>query len=139
MPASVVPVTPRARGRAVSSVRRTAVALAVVACAGCGPTASCGSHRTPAGCADLSFEHRSYDEWHQVRAAGVLQEVGDAFYPACNKAGSCGGDPLAGKGSTDVWQYDGIDPTKAVIGLRQDTDTYVVFVRVGVDPDTLGK
>jgi hypothetical protein len=113
--------------------------LGAAGCAACGFAAPCTTPQTAVGCADLTLEHRSYDEWHVVHPHGILQEVGDAFYPACNQTAPCGADPLAGMGATDVWQYDGIDATKAVIGLRQDTHTYVVFVRVGVDRDTLGK
>ena len=117
-----------------------AAALGVGVVSACGTAAPCHSSGSSTGaCADLTFEHRSYDEWRVVHPHGILQEVGDAFYPACNKASTCGGDPLQGMGATDVWQYDGIDSTRAVIGLRQDTHTYVVFVRKGVDPTTLGR
>ncbi len=110
---------------------------AAAVCSACGFASPCTTPQSPVSCTDLTFEHRPYDEWHEVHPHGILQEVGDAFYPACNQTAPCRADPLAGMGATDVWQYDGIDPAKAVIGLRRDTHTYVVFVRVGVDPDTL--
>jgi hypothetical protein len=121
------------------AVRGVTAALAgVLACAACGSARQCSSHTsTAAGCPDLTLEHRPYVEWRVVHPHGVLQEVGDAFYPACTRAGTCRSDPLEGMGATDVWQYADVDSTKAVIGLRQDTHTYVVFVRVGIDPHTL--
>jgi hypothetical protein len=113
-------------------------AATCLTCAACGGQKSCAKPTQATGpCADLTFENRSYDEWRVVHPHGILQEVGDAFYPACNKAKECGGDPLQGKQATDLWRYDGVDSTRAVIGLRQDTHTYVVFVRVGLDPATL--
>jgi hypothetical protein len=123
-----------------AGVTRLSVALAgVVACAACGSDDTCAAAPTPSGatCHDLTFEGRAYDEWRVVHPTGILQEVGDAFYPACTSAGRCGGDPLDGMGATDVWQLDDVDATEAVIGLRQDTRTYVVFVRAGVDPESL--
>lgn len=135
-PTTVAAVRHRPRAGAV---RRAAVVVAgVVACAACGSSGSCASTAEPARhCPDLTFEHRSYVEWRTVHPHGVLQEVGDASYPACTTAATCGGDPLDGLGATDVWQYADVDASKAVIGLRQGTHTYVVFVRVGVDPRSL--
>lgn len=124
--------------RATAARGVTAALSGVVLCAACGGGGTCASgKKSSASCPDLTWQRSSYVEWHEVHPRGILQEVGDAFYPACNKAGTCGGDPLSGMGATDVWRYDGVDPTKAVIGLRQDTQTYVVFVRVGVDPASL--
>jgi hypothetical protein len=77
-----------------------------------------------------------FNEWRQIKAPRILQELGDAAYPACN-AGNCGRDELGGLGATDVWLVDGVDATEAVIGLREGTHTYVIFVRVGIDPETL--
>jgi hypothetical protein len=71
-----------------------------------------------------------------VRPA-ILQEINDASYPACNHADQCGGDQLSGLGATDVWRLDGVSPATAVLGLREDTDTYVIFVRRGTDPKSL--
>jgi hypothetical protein len=66
-----------------------------------------------------------------------MQELGDdAAYPACSED-PCTGDDLGGLGATDVWRLDGVDPEDALIGIRQDSQTYVVYVRVGVDPDSL--
>jgi hypothetical protein len=128
-------------------VRRASLAAAgAVACAACGSGGACArpSHGTGqevagAECPDLTFQHRSYVEWRVVHPHGSLQEVGDASYPPCTRAGACGGDPLDGLGATDLWQYDHVDATRAVIGLRQDTHTYVVFVRTGLDPTTLAR
>ncbi len=113
--------------------------LSAAVCGACGFASPCTTPLSPVSCADLTLEHRAFNEWHVVHPRGILQEVDDAFYPACHQTAPCGADPLSGMGATDVWRYDGVDPTKAVIGLREDTDTYVVFVRVGVDPATLGK
>ena len=121
------------------AIRRASLALVgLVACAACGAGGSCvPPAKATSRCPDLTLQHRSYVEWREVHPRGILQEVGDAFYPACSRASACGGDPLDGMGATDVWQYADVDPTSAVIGLRQDTHTYVVFVRVGLDPSAL--
>jgi hypothetical protein len=63
--------------------------------------------------------------------------VGNATYPACNDTDACDGRNLDGFGATDVWLVPGVDVTRAVIGLREGTHTYVIFVKVGVDPSTL--
>jgi hypothetical protein len=120
-------------------LRRASLAvMGLVACAACGAGGSCGTPAKATGrCPDLTLQHRSYVEWREVHPRGILQEVGDAYYPACTRASACGGDPLDGMGATDVWQYADVDVTRAVIGLRRDTHTYVVFVRVGVDPSAL--
>jgi hypothetical protein len=63
------------------------------------------------------------------------QELGDAGYPACNAAEHCGDQALDGGSGSDATLLDGVDPKDAVIGLREGTDdTFVIFVRVGVDP-----
>ena len=42
-----------------------------------------------------------------------------------------------GAGDADVWRLDGVPPARAVLGLREGTHTYVVFVRRGTDPESL--
>ena len=112
-------------------------AAAVVLCS-CGARASCPNGSSAAApCADLLFGGRPYDEWREVDPPAALQEVGNATYPACTGAGECNDDDLGGFGATDVWLLDGVDPTRAVLGIREGTHDYVVFVRHGVDPDTL--
>lgn len=44
---------------------------------------------------------------------------------------------VGGFGSTDVWQLGTVSPERAVLGLREGTHTYVVFVAAGTDPQTL--
>jgi hypothetical protein len=66
-----------------------------------------------------------------------LQELANATYPACNLSDQCGGDPLEGDGSTDVWRYHGVSRSRAVIGFVEGSDAYAVYVRRGVDPATL--
>ena len=114
-------------------------AAGVLLLAGCTPDGSCAAAAAPsaAGCPDLQFGGRVYDEWREADPPRVLQEVGNATYPACNAADACGGADLEGFGATDVWQVRGVDLRKAVFGLREGTHTWVIFVRVGVDPDTL--
>ena len=112
-----------------------AAVLLVVACTssgGCVPSSS-----APGSCPDLRFRGHVYDEWREVDPPPILQEVGNATYPACNAAETCDGVDLDGFGATDVWLFEGVDLTDAVIGLREGTHTYVIFVRVGVDPDNL--
>jgi hypothetical protein len=75
---------------------------------------------------------------HEVTKPGLLQEVGDATYPACNLSDRCGGDPLGGLGATDVWRVGDLPRGKTVLGLVQGTtDHYAVYVRQGVDPSSL--
>lgn len=40
-------------------------------------------------------------------------------------------------GATDVWSLTGVDPADAVIGVRENSDKLVIFVRVGVKPSDL--
>lgn len=92
-----------------------------------------------ADCADLIYKGRSYQEWRVIRPPPILQELGNATYPACNKADACVESAVGGFGATDVWLLEGVDPEQAVIGLREDTHTYVVFVEVDTDPDAVAK
>jgi len=102
-------------------------------------SASCSSSGectpAPAGpaCPDLRFSGQYYDEWRELDPGPVRQELGDAAYPACNDAETCG-PHLGGFAATDVWLIDGVDPDDAVLGHRQGTETFVVFVRRGIDP-----
>jgi hypothetical protein len=82
-------------------------------------------------CPDLLFRSQPYDELRVVTLRGTQQELGDATYPACNTAGTCADRGLGGNGATDVWKVHGVDPTHAVIGLREGTRTAVLFVAVG--------
>ncbi len=118
--------------------RSAAAAAALLVCASCSSEKPC--ERTPthrSGCAALRFEGGSYDEWRPFRGPTVLQELGDGTYPACNTAHCAGGGDPGGSGATDVWRLEGVDPARALVGLRLDTNTRVIFVRIGVDPDTL--
>jgi hypothetical protein len=115
-----------------------ASAAVLLLCAACSAGRTC--EQTPpeaSGCADLTFDGVSYDEWRPFRGTGILQELGDGSYPACNAAAGCGENDVDGFGATDVWRLEGVDPRRALIGLREDTHTKVVFVRVGLDPDRL--
>jgi hypothetical protein len=111
-------------------------AVFVVVLASCTSHAACEASPSDPECPDLKFNGHYYDEWHRVHPAPPLQEIGDAVYPACNSSENCGPDP-GGLAATDVWLLEGVDRAKAVIGIREDTDTYVIFVRRGVDPDTV--
>jgi hypothetical protein len=110
---------------------------AVLLLASCSSGTACQRQPVPAGCPDLRIGTRAYDEWRPVVRPAILQELGDATYPACTHADECGGDRLSGLGATDVWRLDGVPPARAVLGLRQDTGTYVVFVRRDTDPQSL--
>lgn len=120
----------------------TALVAAGLLLASCGADESCdpaaATDPEPTACADLDFRGTMYDEWRAVDAPEpqVMQELGNATYPDCNVEDGCAGD-LEGFGATDVWLLGGVDPTDALIGLREGTDTFVIFVRVGVDPDDL--
>lgn len=112
-------------------------AAAVLLLASCASDEACAAATADGSCPDLRFRGHVYDEWREADPPRVLQEVGNATYPACNAAEACGGEDLDGFGATDVWQVKGVDLTQAVFGLREGTDTWVIFVRVGVDPETL--
>lgn len=124
--------------RAAAAVT-SAVVLLSASCASDESCASAASAAAPAAssCPDLRFGGNVYTEWREVDPPRILQEVGDATYPACNDTDACDGRNLDGFGATDVWLVPDVDPTRAVIGLREGTHTYVVFVKVGVDPGTL--
>jgi hypothetical protein len=111
-----------------------ALGLLLVAC---GSGSSCATSPVPASCPDLLISGKPYVVWRTIPAPSALQEVADATYPACNLSDQCGGDPLLGDGSTDVWKYDGVPPARAVIGFVENSRTYAVYVRRGVDPSTL--
>lgn len=101
-----------------------------------GSEAGCEPAPRDPECPDLRFSGVHYDEWAETEPPPILQEQGDAAYPACNDAELCGAD-LGGFASTDVWLLEGVDTEDAVIGYRQYTETYVIFVRRGLDPDTV--
>ena len=116
----------------------SAAAAVLLVCASCSSGTPCTSASDDGSdCADLTFDGTSYREWRPFRGPRVLQELGDGTYPACNAADSCGGDDLDGFGATDVWRLEGVDPARALVGLRENTHTRVVFVKVGVDPESL--
>jgi len=102
----------------------------------CATDAACEARARDPGCPDLRFSGHHYDEWRETDPPPILQELGDAAYPACNDAENCGPD-LGGFAATDVWLLEGVDVETAVLGYRQDTETHVIFVRRGVDPDTV--
>jgi len=104
--------------------------------AACGADATCEVAPRDPSCPDLRFSEVLYDEWREVTPPRIRQELGDAVYPACNDAETCGPD-LGGFAATDVWLLEGVDPDDAVIGYRQGTEIPVVFVRRGADPDTV--
>lgn len=111
--------------------------LLAVMLVACGSGSSCETSPVPASCPDLLVRGRPYVVWREIRAPHRLQEVANATYPACNLSDQCGGDPLDGDGATDVWRYDGVPRARAVIGLVENSHTYAVYVRRGVDPATL--
>jgi hypothetical protein len=103
----------------------------------CGSDDPCPAPAEDADCADLRFGGRLYDEWREVPASAARQEVGNATYPACNAVEGCPGSEFDGFGATDVWLLPGVEIEDAVIGIREGSDTYVVFVRRDVDPASL--
>jgi hypothetical protein len=115
---------------------RAAGVVAAVLSASCAPGASCEVAPRDPACPDLRFSGVLYDEWREIDRPRILQELGDAAYPACNDAETCGPD-LGGFAATDVWLLEGVDVGDAVIGYRQNTETYVVFLRRGADPGTV--
>ena len=109
----------------------------VAVLAACSSDPVCTASRSP-DCADIVFQQRSYDEWRTIDPPRVLQEIGDANYPSCtHRCSSEESAGVGGFGTTDVWQLGRVAPDEAVIGLREGTHTYVVFVAVGTDPSEL--
>ncbi len=80
-----------------------------------------------------------YREWRRFDGPPVtqMQEFGDATYPACNVPEGCPGSEFEGFGATDVWVIPGVDVADAVVGMRQNSDVRVIFVRIGIQPDEL--
>ena len=128
-----------AMDRRAAAAVTSAVVLLVASCASDESCASDAPVTAPAAssCPDLRYAGNVYTEWREADPPRILQEVGDATYPACNDSDACDGRNLDGFGATDVWLVPGVDLTQAVIGLREGTHTYVIFVKVGVDPGTL--
>jgi hypothetical protein len=123
--------------RALHRAAPAVTAAAVLLFAACSSSEPCEPASPAAACPDLKFRGHVYTEWREVDPLPILQEVGDATYPECNDAEMCDAPDLDGFGGTDVWLLEGADLTDAVIGLREGTHTYVIFVRVGVDPEGL--
>jgi hypothetical protein len=120
--------------------RAGAVAAALVWCASCSSEGSCEKAAPEASsCADLRFDGTSYDEWRPFRGPSVLQELGDGTYPGCNSTDACDSEGVGDHGATDVWRLEGVDPARALVGLREDSRTRVIFVKVGVDPNTISR
>lgn len=118
--------------------RLSVTVVAVGLLVSCSSGESCAAASpTPAVCDDLKYRGQFYNEWAEVDAPRILQEVGDATYPDCNDVGPCGQADPGGHAATDVWLLPGVDREQALIGFREGTETRVVFVRRGVDPATL--
>lgn len=127
--ASCIP-TPRRPSSGLAAV------VALVLAASCTTEAGCEVAPRDPSCPDLEFSGLLYDEWRETDPPPIRQELGDAVYPACNDAEHCGPD-LGGFAATDVWLLDGVDVESAIIGYRQDSDTHVIFLRRGIDPETV--
>ena len=111
--------------------------IVAVLSASCASAAACVPGSSDPECPALRYGERLYDEWREFEPPPPpIQELGDAVYPACNDAENCGPD-LGGQASTDVWLLEGVDFEQALLGYRQDTETFVIFLRRGVDPDTV--
>jgi hypothetical protein len=114
-----------------------ATALLVGSCTSGDP---CAPPPPSPACPDLTWGGVGYyNEAQEYHGPPVieLQEVGDATYPGCNVPKDCPGSELGDFGSTDVWALPGVDPADAVIGVRENSDQLVIFVRVGVKPRDL--
>jgi hypothetical protein len=120
--------------------RRIAAAAALAVLLGaCASDDSCEPAPPTAACSDLDFRGVMYNELWEIDAPppNRMQELGNATYPDCNVAEGCPGSELDGYGATDVYQIKGVDFADAVIGVRQNSDTYVIFLRVGADAGEL--
>jgi hypothetical protein len=125
----------------VRSAWRETCALAAVTLllAACTSQNACAPIPPSADCTDITFGGAGYNEVREYHGPPPtqLQEVGDATYPACNVAQGCPGSEFEGFGTTDVWLLEGADTADAVIGVRENSDTLVIFVRLGVEPGDL--
>ena len=128
-------MSPRSAPR-TRSPRWLALVTALVLPVSCTSPPSCEEGVRDPACPDLRFSGHLYDERRAYEPPPILQELGDAAYPACNDAEICGPD-LGGFAATDVWLLEGVDVEEAILGLRQNTDTYVIFVRRGLDARTI--
>jgi hypothetical protein len=115
------------------------VVAAALLFGGCTSRDACAPTPPSAVCPDLTWRGVGYNESQEYHGppASLLQEVGDATYPACNVAKGCPGSEFEGSGATDVWLLEGVDVADAVIGVRENSDTLVIFVRVGAEPHDL--
>jgi hypothetical protein len=106
---------------------------------GCTSPDPCAPPPPSPTCPDLSWRGVGYNEAKDYHGppASQLQEVGDATYPGCNVQHGCPGSEFGDFGATDVWSLTGVDPADAVIGVRENSDKLVIFVRVGVKPGDL--
>jgi hypothetical protein len=107
--------------------------------AACTSQNACAPIPPSADCPDITFGGVGYNELREYHGPPPtqLQEVGDATYPACNVAQGCPGSEFEGFGATDLWLLEGADTADAVIGVRENSDTLVIFVRLGVEPGDL--
>jgi len=115
------------------------LAAAALLLGGCTSRDPCAPPPPSPACPDLTWRGVGYNQAQEFHGppASQLQEVGDATYPACNVAKGCPGSEFGDWGATDVWSLDGVDPADAVIGVRENSDKLVIFVRVGVERDRL--
>ena len=116
-----------------------ALLAATLLLAACTSRNTCAPIPPSADCPDITFSGVGYNESREYHGPPPrqLQEVGDATYPACNVAKGCPGSEFEGFGATDLWLLEGVDIADAVIGMRENSGTLVIFVRVGVEPDEL--
>ena len=91
----------------------SAVVLLSASCTSEEPCASAAPVTVPAAssCPDLRYAGNVYTEWREADPPRILQEVGDATYPACNDTDPCDGRNFEGFGATDVWLVPGVDPS----------------------------
>ena len=116
-----------------------AVSLAVALIGGCAAEAACDPPPPSESCPDVLYRGVAYNEWGEIEPEPWMdiQELGDATYPDCNIPDGCPNSELDGFGATGAYEVEGVDPTDAFIGKRQNSDARVIFVRVGADPDDL--
>jgi len=123
-----------------SSRRGTLIIVATaLLLGGCTSRDPCAPSPPSAACPDLTWRGVGYNEAQAYHGPPPeqLQEVGDATYPACNVVKGCPGSEFEGAGATDVWQLAGVDPADGVIGVRENSDKLVIFIKVGVNPQDL--
>ncbi|MFC6343714.1 DUF6281 family protein, partial [Nocardioides hankookensis] len=73
-----------------------------------------------------------YQAWSDRLPVARGELLGEATYPDCDDGGGGCSGPAE---PTRVWEMRGASPDTLLVGREQGQDGWVVFARLGVDPD----